>query len=273
MTCRDKLKQDHPDWSEEQFNEVLNEECPDAHVAISYPRQDFCGYKRCAECWDREIPEEKVEETNMITAVVPRKTFDDSIHEMGEIAKKAAEEISKSTDALSCLAGVTDACFAEDGYSPVIKDSGNRTEFETGAVRDMREGKGRCDLMPLEVVANILSDGTHGDRVLEAIAEFQKSNDTKYLYSALDWFLKYFASSTCTMLLEVAKHFEDGAKKYGPDNWRLGIPVHCYIDSAVRHYLKFLRDDPDERHDRAFCWTLMCCVWEVDYREKNKEEK
>ena len=39
-----------------------------------------------------------------------------------------------------------------------IKDSGDRTEFETGAVRDMREGKGRCDLMPLEVVGEWLKD-------------------------------------------------------------------------------------------------------------------
>ena len=29
-----------------------------------------------------------------------------------------------------------------------IKDSGKRREFETGAVRDIQEGKGRCDLMP-----------------------------------------------------------------------------------------------------------------------------
>ena len=29
-----------------------------------------------------------------------------------------------------------------------LKDSGNRREFETGAVRDMQEGKGRCDLLP-----------------------------------------------------------------------------------------------------------------------------
>lgn len=29
-----------------------------------------------------------------------------------------------------------------------IKDSGNRREFGTGAVRDMAAGKGRCDLLP-----------------------------------------------------------------------------------------------------------------------------
>lgn len=30
----------------------------------------------------------------------------------------------------------------------MIKDSGARHEFDTGAVRDMPEGKGRCDLLP-----------------------------------------------------------------------------------------------------------------------------
>ena len=29
-----------------------------------------------------------------------------------------------------------------------LKDSGHRREFETGAMRDMQEGKGRCDLLP-----------------------------------------------------------------------------------------------------------------------------
>ena len=40
----------------------------------------------------------------------------------------------------------------------VIKDSGERRSFETGAVRDIQEGKGRCDLMPLEVMVDILAD-------------------------------------------------------------------------------------------------------------------
>jgi len=34
----------------------------------------------------------------------------------------------------------------EKGYA--IKDSGERTEFKTGAVRDLRSGKGRFDLLP-----------------------------------------------------------------------------------------------------------------------------
>lgn len=33
-----------------------------------------------------------------------------------------------------------------------IKDSGNRTEFSTGAVRDMHEGKGNFSLLPWEAI-------------------------------------------------------------------------------------------------------------------------
>ena len=68
--------------------------------------------------------------------------------------------------------------------------------------------------------------------------------------------------------LEVAKHFEEGAKKYGEDNWQKGIPTHCYIDSAVRHYLKWLRGDNDEPHDRAFVWNILCCIWTCIHKPK-----
>lgn len=154
-----------------------------------------------------------------------------------------------------------------------IKDSGDRTEFATGAVRDMREGKGRCDLMPLEVVAEYLVLAyPYSKPVMKEVANFKKTNCTMHLYFALGKFAKLaYDEKDATMFLEVAKHFEEGAKKYGENNWQKGIPVKCYIDSAVRHYLKWLRGDKDEPHDRAFVWNLMCCIWEVDYREK--EEK
>lgn len=38
-----------------------------------------------------------------------------------------------------------------------LQDSGNRREFDSGAVRDINEGKGRCDLLPLGVVADTKS--------------------------------------------------------------------------------------------------------------------
>ena len=146
----------------------------------------------------------------------------------------------------------------------MIKDSGERRCFDTGAVRDIQEGKGRCDLMPLRVAARVL----HCDIVLECIGKFQDDGDVDYLYLAVRHFASAF-NGLADMVLEVSKHFEDGAKKYGENNWQKGIPVSCYIDSAVRHYLKWLRGDNDEPHDRAFVWNIMCCIWEVDYHDKD----
>lgn len=147
----------------------------------------------------------------------------------------------------------------------MILDSGNRREFETGAVRDMAVGKGRCDLMPLEVVRIILGH----DEIIYFLSEFMKSYSTHNLYSALTEFAETHYEDEETMLLEVAKHFEQGALKYGENNWQKGLPSSCYIDSAIRHYLKFLRGDEDEPHDRAFVWNLMCCIWEVDHHDSN----
>jgi hypothetical protein len=145
--------------------------------------------------------------------------------------------------------------------TPHIKDSGNRREFETGAVRDIQEGKGRCDLLPLDVVAKYVG------KVMIYISDFQKTGHRTHLYAALHSFAhRHYGESFPTLFLEVAKHFEEGAKKYGEHNWQKGIPVRCYIDSAVRHYLKFLRGDNDEPHDRAFVWNIMCCIWTCKHK-------
>lgn len=101
----------------------------------------------------------------------------------------------------------------EEPQASPIKDSGNRREFETGAVRDMQEGKGRCDLLP-------------------AVA-----------------------------ILRLARHFENGCKKYGDRNWEKGIPIHSFIDSAIRHLLKYLDGQKDEDHLTAAAWNCICAMW------------
>lgn len=150
----------------------------------------------------------------------------------------------------------------------MILDSGDRTEFETGAVRDMREGKGRCDLLPLVVIGEHFCIDERVRDIFILIDDFQKTSDVGCLKIVLDLFSDLSEWDDYTMLLEVAKHFEEGAKKYGDNNWQKGIPVRCYIDSAIRHYLKWLRADDDEHHDRAFCWNIICAIWTC----KNKPE-
>lgn len=98
----------------------------------------------------------------------------------------------------------------EPPMQTAIKDSGDRTAFSSGAVRDMHQGKGRCDLLPPRA------------------------------------------------LLRLARHFENGAIKYGDRNWEKGIPQHSFIDSAIRHTLKYMMGMRDEDHLIAAAWNLLC---------------
>lgn len=152
----------------------------------------------------------------------------------------------------------------EQGHERVlrgIKDSGSRTEFETGAVRDIQEGKGRCDLMPLDVMAILYARCGYQEEadVLNNIHLFQKTGHVGYLYDVLKRQTIFYSMSD--MFLEVSVHMADGCAKYGERNWEKGIPTQRYVDSAVRHYLKCLRGDTDEPHNRAFCWNIMCAAW------------
>ena len=152
----------------------------------------------------------------------------------------------------------------------MIKDSGERREFETGAVRDITEDKGRCDLLPLDAIADLVS--VEYETILMQIEDFKRLGDTHHLKQAL---LKFSTiafntedntgKSIANMILEVAKHYQEGAKKYAERNWEKGIPTHCYIDSGTRHLLKYIRGDKDERHDRAFVWNLLGCIWTCNH--------
>lgn len=139
-----------------------------------------------------------------------------------------------------------------------ILDSGARREFGTGAVRDIAEGKGRCDLLPLKVVSSLL----HSD-VLFDIECYIRIGSVDFLHMAIEQFVNKDSNwpDIHTAIIEVSKQYEQGCQKYGDRNWEKGMPVHCYIDSGVRHYLKFKRSDTDEPHDRAFVWNMLGAIW------------
>lgn len=146
-----------------------------------------------------------------------------------------------------------------------LKDSGERKVFDSGAARDISEGKGRCDLLPLDTIVYILNPGVMETRtVLTSINEFLKTGDVGRLRDAIYAFCDQNDWGLTTMLLELSIHYEDGARKYDDNNWKKGMPVHCFIDSGVRHYLKWLRGDQDEPHDRAFVWNLVGAIWTME---------
>lgn len=156
-----------------------------------------------------------------------------------------------------------------------ILDSGNRRQFESGAVRDIQEGKGRTDLMPLDIVSRI---STNFDRLSKAapafnssnmfylVNEFIQSGIDKNIYILINSFINAaFGGDLSNALLELSIHYEEGALKYGERNWEKGIPAHCYIDSGLRHGLKYLRGNTDERHDRAFLWNMTGLLWTMQH--------
>lgn len=163
-----------------------------------------------------------------------------------------------------CLSFDDKRSFAElgkalnDSLDSVLKDSGNRRKFDSGAVRDMAEGKGRCDLMPLDILSKFAYS-----KVFDILERFKKDGNPEHLMALLQSVLDSTDrwSGWADMFLELAKHFEAGAAKYGENNWKKGIDTWCYIDSAIRHYLKWQRGDDDEPHHIAFVWNIICCVW------------
>ena len=157
-----------------------------------------CPVHGCYDCEFDDAPEEMIHKWHAMT-------FPDA---ESEKMKEALKELSRTP------------IFADIPDSPVIKDSGERREFATGAVRDMASGKGRMDLLP--------------------------------------W----------AAIMEVSKHCENGAIKYGEHNVDKGLPTSSFCDSAARHLAKYLDGWTDEPHLLAAAWNLL---WAAQMTLKNPE--
>ena len=141
-----------------------------------------------------------------------------------------------------------------------LVDSGKRTIFESGAVREVIPGKGRCDLLPLDVVLDLCNYYKYDLEPLKHINNFIITGDYNNLLMCFDCDV-FSINNIADILLNVSLQFELGAVKYGDNNWRKGIPVKHYINSAIRHYLKHIRGDKDEMHKVAYMWNVLCAIW------------
>lgn len=63
-------------------------------------------------------------------------------------------------------------------------------------------------------------------------------------------------------LRRLARHYENGilSGDYAPRNWEQGMPLHCYVESAIRHLMDYLEDrirgrEPKEDHLAAAAWN------------------
>jgi len=148
----------------------------------------------------------------------------------------------------------------------ILKDSGERREFTSGAVRDCADDKGRCDLLPLKQVSELFEgENMWVVGILNHLNSFLYTGDTEDIYRVIYLFIfGILKVDMQTAILEVSKQYEDGARKYNERNWEKGIPLHCYIDSGIRHLLKYVRGDNDEPHERAFIWNMFGLLWTLE---------
>ena len=62
-------------------------------------------------------------------------------------------------------------------------------------------------------------------------------------------------------MFRLAKHYENGAIKYGNNNWKLGQPSTRYMDSALRHLFSYLMGKRDEDHLAAVVFNVFGIMW------------
>lgn len=147
-----------------------------------------------------------------------------------------------------------------------IKDSGERTDFANGAVREIREENGRCDLLPLKQVAMLFDNDYIVKTALEGIDDYVYNGKIAGILSALKAFCKMkFQDSMPEMILMVSLHYKDALSKYPERNWEKGLPTHSFVDSGVRHLLKIARGDQDEPHNNAFIWNMLGILWNDEH--------
>lgn len=141
-----------------------------------------------------------------------------------------------------------------------LKDSGQRTTFSTGAVREIDDSKGRCD-----IIYNYAWYEVTNDRFYRRMEEFVRTGNRN---DVLDCIAKvvgeYYNDNFDVAYLDVAKHYADGARKYDERNMEKGIPFHSMVDSALRHYTKLRDNWTDEPHARAVLWNLLTLLYMVD---------
>ena len=69
-------------------------------------------------------------------------------------------------------------------------------------------------------------------------------------------------------IMEVSKHCENGARKYGEHNVDKGIKTSSFADSAARHLAKWMDGWDDEPHLLAAAWNLL---WAIQMELKHPE--
>lgn len=159
-----------------------------------------------------------------------------------------------------------------------LKDTGSRTTLETGSQKEIVEGRGRYDLLPLGTIGELIYEYWLDPSVDKAQAEYsnkinrilinlelsltEKNIETKryHILEAVNIFIYHFLETTPLKVVpQLAKLYEAGANKYSARDWEKGRYQEIFINSALRHLFQCLNGETDEDHATAFMWNLISC--------------
>ncbi len=66
-------------------------------------------------------------------------------------------------------------------------------------------------------------------------------------------------------LLRVSEHVERSLDEHEERDWERGLPMHCMLDSAMRHLFKYMDGRTDEDHLAAAATNLLMAMWTEDH--------
>jgi len=150
-----------------------------------------------------------------------------------------------------------------------VVTTGEKTTYESGAVRDNRAGKGRYDLIScaaLQALARQRSachDVPWVKRTWSAIAllcVWGQTRSRAALENSMSYMQQAARERGMGILAPLAKRLEDGAKVYSDRNWEKGMPLSQFYDSALRHLDQLLSGDGAEDHLGAAMFNVMALL-------------
>lgn len=175
-----------------------------------------------------------------------------------------------------------------------IKVDGEFHQFDGGATRYSKDGKGDFNLIPSNVVKRVLGvydggftgftvdDGTslaimddvfsrqYEEAIIDITAHYycDKPTDGKHLEKHIEYSEMF--TLFARMLRDLAIHYQKGANVYGVDNWKKGlkdgegIPESSFFDSGCRHTMQYLSGETDEPHHISAIWNFFGAIYVRD---------
>lgn len=197
-----------------------------------------------------------------------------------------------------------------DSTTNYLKMDGEKAAFESGAIRYTKTGKGRYDLIPNDIIADIISHANDmfEEKAVRIVSKADVVEDAyrgdpkdRFVHTIINVIIDHYAPGDIVednmgltanevtftsftngffhMLKDLAVHYENGAEKYGVDNWKKGIPVTggdrggSFMDSAMRHLTQYLIGLEDEPHYISCIWNCVCGLWTLHHQQMHPDKK